>query len=206
MSTSIVHVLAVIGKGAEQVESACEELLGRRKERHPKEYGSDDWSEQDHKDIEKFCAALVRASRELPVLYYAQYLDSWSVGDMQFRLLEWPDGKRRQIGGSNFGVVFYPSRYSNEFLAQIKRWRRRRVYRNQAEDRWYLDHIREAIEDALWLDSSFLVVSISECIDASRQDEEIRESLDKPIDLTQSKSSPTNARNTVSRGTLRADL
>ena len=93
MSTSIVHVLAVIGKGAEQVESACEELLGRRKERHPKEYGSDDWSEQDHKDIEKFCVALVRASRELPVLYCAQYLDSWSVADSQFSLLEWPYGK-----------------------------------------------------------------------------------------------------------------
>jgi hypothetical protein len=206
MSTSLVHVLTVIGKGATQVEAACEELRGRRVERDPQLYGSDDWSERDHRDIDDLCVALLRASRKLPVYYYAQYLDSWSIGRSMYRLLDWPDGMKRLILGSAFSLVFYPSRYSQEFLAQIKRRRRTKLYRNQREDRWYLDQVKEAFESALWLEDNFIVVSIDECIEPSRYDDEIKAALESPIDLTESKSSPANARNTGSRGSLRVDL
>jgi hypothetical protein len=183
MSTSIVHVLTVIGNGAKEVEAACEQLLAKRVERHPTEYGSDDWSERDLKAIEDLCSALIEAARDLPVVYYAQYIDAWSVADSRFRLLEWPDGRRRQIYGSGFGMAFYPSTFCQDILAQIKRFRRRRLYRNQAEDRWFLDQMKEAIEAALWLRAPFLVVSISQCLGPSREDEEIKAALDTPLGL-----------------------
>jgi hypothetical protein len=52
-------------------------MLGRRIQRHVKGYGSDDWSEADHIAIADLCSALINAARDLPVVYYAQYLDSW---------------------------------------------------------------------------------------------------------------------------------
>ncbi len=206
MSTSLVHVLTVIGKGAKQVEAACEELRGRRVERHTQRYGSDDWSERDHRDIDDLCVALLRASRKLPVYYYAQYLDSWSIASSMFSLLEWPDGMKRLIYGSAFNLAFYPSRYSQEFLAQIKRRRRTKLYRTQVEDRWYLDRVKEAFEGTLWLERKFVVASIDEWIEGSRHDDDIKAALESPIDLTESKSSAANTRNTGSRGSLRADL
>jgi hypothetical protein len=185
MSTSFVHVLTVIGNGAKTVEAACEELLGRRVERHTPGYGSDDWSERDHKDIDDLCVALVRASRKLPVYYYAQYLDSWSVFSSMYSQLEWPDGKKRLICGSAFNLVFYTSRYSEEFLAPIKR-RRTKRYRTPVEDRWYLDRVKEAFEATLWLEGNFVVVSFDECIEGSRLDDDIKAALQSPIDLAKS--------------------
>jgi hypothetical protein len=181
MSTSLVHVLTIVGKAAQDVEAACNELLGRRIERSSNSFGTDDWSDRDHKDIVKFCTQLLDAVRDLPVLYYAQYLDAWSVADSRFFLLEWPDGRRRQICGANYGMVFYPSRQRDALLAQIKKKRRTKLYRTQTEDRRYLDHLKDAIEDALWLEAPFLVVSISQCLGPSRQDDEIKAALDLPI-------------------------
>jgi hypothetical protein len=185
MSTSLVHILTIVGNGAGEAEAACEELLGRQVERHPKRYGSDDWSERDHEDIAAFCQTLVRVARELPVVYYAQYLDGWSVANSMFRLLQCPDGKRRWVCGDQFSFVFYPSIFSQYFLSAIKRMRRTKMYRTQAEDRWYLDRVSEATESALWLRAQFLVVSVSECIGGSRLDEDLKAALETPIALGQ---------------------
>jgi len=182
MSTSLVHVLTVIGKGAVQVEAACEELLSRRVARGPG-YGSLDWTDRDHEDLEHLCVALINAARNLPVLYYAQYLDPWTVGNSMFQLMKYSDGRMRRICGSDFDLVFYPSRFSKEFLHEIDRWRQTEDYRKQSEDRWYLDHVGEAIASVLWLDGRFLVLSISETLGASRLDDEVQAALEVPIQL-----------------------
>lgn len=189
MSTNLVHVLTVIGKAARQVHAACEELLGRRVERHPKSYGSEDWSEAHHKAIEEFSLSLINTAPDLPILYYARYLDSWDVADSRFSLLQWPDGRRRQICGDLFGLVFYPSEFCQSLLAQIKTLRRKKLYRKQYIYRWFLDHVREALLSALWLEAPFLVVSISQCLGPSRDDEQIRQSLDLAMPLTQTPNS-----------------
>ncbi|MGO8752406.1 MAG: hypothetical protein ACLQNE_41230 [Thermoguttaceae bacterium] len=182
MSTSLVHLLTIVGTASQEVEAACNEMLGRRIERAPNEFGSDDWSERDHKDLEEFCVHLLDGAHELPVLYYAQYLDAWSVADSRYCcLLEWPDGIRRQVYGSSYGLAFYPSCHCDALLAQIKKMRRTKAFRTQTEDRWYLEHLKAATEAALWLQAPFLVVSISQCLGPSRDDDEIEAALDKPI-------------------------
>ncbi len=188
MSTSLVHAFTVIGKGAGEVEAACEELLGRRVVREPNAYGSEDWSEADHKAIEGLCTSLINAARELPVVYYAQYLDSWSVANSPFSLLKWPDGRRRYICGDSHGLVFYPSEFYRDLLEQIKRFRRRRFYRDQAEDRWFLQQMREALDCGLWLETPSLVVSINEPLGPSEV-EEIEAAVNLsigPLNLTRS--------------------
>jgi hypothetical protein len=195
MSTNLVHVLTVIGKAAGEVEVACEELLGRRVEFDPNCYGSEDWSESDHRAIADFCSSLINAATDLPVIYYARFLDTWTVADSRFWLLEWPDGRRRQVCGESFGFAFYPSEFSQGLLAQIRAFRRRKLYRNQSEDRWFLDQMREALHSALWLEARFLVVEISQCLGASRHDDEIRAALNWSIEQT----SPDCKRGTPSR-------
>jgi len=181
MSTSLVHLLTIIGKAARDVEAACNELLRRRVEHSPKSFGSDDWSDQDHKDIEKFCVHLLGAAHDLPVLYYAQYLDARTVADCRFSLLESPEGRRLQICGAGYGIAFYPSGHCESVLTQIEKKRRTKLYRTWTEDRWYLDHLKDAIEAALWLEAPFLVVSISQCLGPSREDDGIKAALELPI-------------------------
>ena len=84
----------------------------------------------------------------------------------------WPDGRRRHICGDQFGLVFYPSAFCQELLAQIRAFRKRRLYREQSEDRWFIDHIFEALHSALRLEAPFLIVSISQCLGPSRYNDE----------------------------------
>lgn len=181
MSTNVVHVLTIIGKASQEVEAGCRELLDRRVARSPRGYGSDDWSAEDHCDLENLCVRLISAAYELPVLHYSQYIDTWSVADSRYHLIDWPDGQRLQVCSSNYGLAFYPSHYRDSFLSQIKKRRRTKSYREQTEDRWYLDHLSEAIEAPAWLQAPFLVVSISKCLGGSRHDEEIKAALELSI-------------------------
>jgi len=177
MSTNFVHVLTVIGEAASEVESACDDLLGRRVESESNSYSSDDWSDRDHCDLAELCETLVGTSHHLPVLYSARYLDGWSTGGLQYAPLEWPDGRERLILGDRYDLAFYPSRYRDTFLPRLKAMRRRKVYREQSEYRWHADHMKEAIEAALWLDAPFLVLAISQFLEPTRHDEDIKAAL-----------------------------
>lgn len=182
MSTSVVHILTIVGKASLEVEAACDELLNRRIPK-PREYGSDDWSAQDHANLATLGKSLIAAAYELPVIFYSQYIDAWTVADARFSLVRWPDGKRRQIYGSSHGMVFYPSSMVSDFLSQIKSYRSTNLYQKHSEDRCYLDRLAEAIEAPLWLKAPFIVVGISQAIGASRLDDEIRAALEMPIRL-----------------------
>jgi hypothetical protein len=177
MSTNLVHVLTAIGDHSAEIEAGCDTLLAKRVEQDPRSYGTDDWSDQDRQEIDKFCKTLIASARDLPILYYATYLDGWSMAGAQYRLLEWPDGVWRQICGDSYDLAYYPFAFRDDLLSQIKACRRRKFYREQAEDRWYLDQIRNAIGDALWLEAPFLVVSVTEWLGPTRHDEDIRAAL-----------------------------
>jgi hypothetical protein len=181
MSTNFVHVLTIIGEAANEAESAFAEVLAKRIEAQPGCYRTEDWSESDQKDTQHLCERLIAAARNLPVLYYGAYIDGWSVANSMTHRLRWPGGTRREICGFSFSLAFYPSRFCEDILNQINRLRRTKLYRKQAEDRWFVDHIREAIQAALWLDLTFLVVAISEVGGPSRCDEEIKAAVKKPL-------------------------
>lgn len=201
MSTNLVHVLTAIGDHSAWVEAECDSLLAKRVGQDPRSYGTDDWSDQDRREIDEFCKTLIASARDLPILYYAAYIDGWSMAGMQYRLLEWSDGARRQICGDEHDLAYYPFAFRDDLLSQIKAARRRKFYRTQTEDRWYLDHVRDAIDSALWLEAPFLVVSVTEYLGPTRHDEDIRAALKaQPPDQT-----ITRGNGPVYRGSISAE-
>ncbi|QVL31780.1 hypothetical protein KIH39_23545 [Telmatocola sphagniphila] len=183
MSTNIVTVLTIIGKASVQVEEACSEILNRKKKPKKRDLslGSDDWTAEDHKALENLCENLLNIASQLPVVYYSQYLDGWSMCDSRWFFLEWPDGIRRQIYGDDYGLVYYPQSICNSILEQLKKIKRRRNV--VAENRMYNDRLREAIDAASWIKAPFVVVAFSKCLGGSRLDDEIEASQNQEIDL-----------------------
>jgi hypothetical protein len=172
--------LTIIGESAATVENACEELLSRRVEKHPDSHGTDDWSESDHRDTEALCRRLITVARDLPVVYYAQYLDAWE-NETRFSRVGWPDQRYRHVWGSPFSLAFYPSKHGEALMSEIKRRRRTKLWRTESEVRWYLEHLHEAIRSAMWLKERFVVVAVNELLGASRYDEEIKAALHLPL-------------------------
>lgn len=181
MSTNLLHILTAIGDGAAEIQAVCDDLLGKRVQQEPGCRSTEDWSDRDREATDRFCEALIGSARELPILYYASYVDGWNTADQRFHLLEWPDGAMRQIYGDDYGVAYYPGTFREALLAQIKTARRRKYYRDQPEDRWYLEHINDAIESASWLQAPILVVAISQFLGPSRYNEEIEAALKSRI-------------------------
>ncbi len=183
MSTTHVHVWSVIGDAASDIESACDELLGRRVGREPGSFGGEDWSARDHRDLAALCEALIGMAQHFPILYSARYLDGWSTGALRGLGWDWPDSRPRLICGDGYDLAYYPSRDRESFLAQIKSVRRTKLYREHPEERWYVDHLNEAIKAPLWLDLPFLVVVIGQILGPTRHDEEIQAALRMRIEL-----------------------
>jgi len=177
MSTNLIHVLTAIGESAAEIQAACDDLLGRRVEREPGCRCSEDWPPGDREAADRLCQTLIAAALDLPIVYHAAYVDGWNTADQRFHLLDWPDGATRHIYGDDHGLAYYPGAFRESLLAQIKTARRRKFYRDQREDRWYLDHIHDAIDSASWLRAPFLVVSISRFLGPSRYDEDIEAAL-----------------------------
>jgi hypothetical protein len=190
MSTNLIHVFTIIGSAASELEAVCDQLVSKRKTADPACFASDDWSRKDQKKFSLLCQKLIRSSRRLPVMYYAQYLDAWSVANSRFSLLKWDDGKRRQISAPDFGMVFYPTEFCKSIVAQVRGRQRTKLYRTQSEDRWYLDHMVEAAKANSWLKAERLVVSISEYIgEGSRDDDTIKAALNAPLKVNVEKAS-----------------
>lgn len=180
MGTHLVHILTIIGKASVEAEIICDDLLGRRVSRSSGSYGTDDWSDEDHGKLATFCEFLISKAEKLPVLYYAKYLDPWS-SCAEAMSINQPDGKRRVIFGKDYDMAFYPYCFRHNLMDHIKTRSTDDAIRTQPERRWYLNHLNEATETALWLDAPFLVVTVSQVLGPSRHDEEIEESLELPL-------------------------
>jgi hypothetical protein len=181
MSTSIVHVLTIIGQASIEVNADCQALLSKRVSRSPDSYGSEDWSAADHQEIDGLCKRLINSAYRLPVAYYAQYVDAWSVADSRWRLVLWPGHQKFHLCGASYNLVFYPSEHRDYYFKHIDAFRKSKAYQQQAEDRWYTDLLKEAMLAAEWLEAPFLVVSCSQAIDGSRTDDQIKAALELPL-------------------------
>ena len=158
MSTSLVHLLTIIGTASQEVEAACNEMLGRRIEHSPDEFGSDDWSERDHKDLEEFCVGLLDAAHELPP--YSITPSTLMPGRSLTRgtVFYWNGQMERGVKSTDQTTAwpFTPRAIAMFFLAAIKKMRRTKAFRTHTEDRWYLEHLKDAIEAALSAKGSLL--------------------------------------------------
>lgn len=176
MSTSLVHVLKLIGPRAREGAAECERLRALRRPTVPRGLSSEDWSSAAHGGIDAFAEGLLRLRGELPVVYQAQYLDTWSVAGSSLSSVTGRAYAGR-LCSDTWNVWFHALPDRGWLARRVARGRKLAGYRTASESRWLLDHVDEAARYAAVFSRPALVVALIQTIGGSRGDDEYRRCL-----------------------------
>jgi hypothetical protein len=176
MSTSKVFVLKIIGPEASAAAAECSRLAALRRPRDPHGLGSDDWSSEDQHAIDAFCENLLKGRDDLPIVYYAEYLDAWSVAGSS---LQWvtPRGHTGRLWSDTWNVWYHALPDRGALARRVSKVVRCKAYRSDAESRWLLNQVDEAARYAAQFNRPALVVALIRTIGPSRGDDEYRRCL-----------------------------
>ena len=105
-------------------------------------------------DVDFFCAAIRERGRELPIVYFAEWIDRWSMGDT----LPGPDA----VEGINFQVCCFTSTEALD--------RAMKCGSQYPEQQWFAARLREAATAVDGAGYPTAIVAIREVLDVSTDD------------------------------------
>jgi hypothetical protein len=178
MSTSIIHVLKLIGPSAIEIADKLDRLQRRRKVISTAGFKDFDWGPASQQAIEQLCERLIKTRYELPIAYYAQYVDSWSVAGSQMMWLRSERRRYRDRIWTNDWSLWYHRLPDQGWLKRrVSSVRRKSGHRSNDEMRWHVERVAEAAEYAEPFNRPALVLSMANSIGGSRHDDEYRRCL-----------------------------
>jgi hypothetical protein len=145
MATQRLTVATLAGRAADAVVARFEEWRANR----------------DGPAVDQFCLALRERALALPVVYFAEWVDRWLMGD----LVPGPD----QVDGQRFQVATMSPERARAWADQCGS--------QFAEQQWFASRLREAAAGWGTVTDRYAVVVIREVIGASSSDDEVRASL-----------------------------
>ncbi len=151
-----------------------QEWASARQSDDPSEWSSEQWPSDVRNRADAFADRLRSHALSLPVLYFAEWADPWSMGDLFTRLLSAPDGPHPSIIHANrFDVYGYglPDR------GRLAQHLARAGPQQFVESEWFVWHLQEAIRACQeQVDPAALVV-LREVVGGLVTDEELGDSL-----------------------------
>jgi|GEM_PF-7073371 len=167
MSTSRVQVFGVIGQTAIDLQNRLETLLIEN------QLGEEEAYAPNAQLVDDLADRLASICYQLPIVYFSEYVDDWSVADSQFHLLSEVGSGDRICRGQCCSMVYFPRADSESLLGEIRSLKTESFYKNQCCDRWFLQHTEEAIGRCFSYEHH-LIVAVSRFLEPSRYDDLIR--------------------------------
>jgi hypothetical protein len=140
----------------------------------PSLWSSEQWPDQVRLEVDDFAEQLRAHGLTLPVVYFTEWSDLWSMGDLFQRWLMPPGGPPpTRVHGNQFEVFAYGlpdgGRLADYLAAkEPQQW---------AESNWYIGRLREAVEAWQDLVQRAALVVLRYVVDASTADEQVEASL-----------------------------
>jgi hypothetical protein len=117
----------------------------------------------DPEALDQLCLSIREHSQSLPIVYYAEWVDRWLMGD------EIPGPGA--LEGRRFALAVMTPEQAIDWAERCRK--------QFPESEWFVYRIREAAEAWSLVVKQSVIVSIREVIDVSTSDDEIRASLNQ---------------------------
>ena len=175
MATQRVTVAKLGGRAADVILLRLKEWASARQTSDPTEWSSEQWPSIVRRRADALADRLRTHALSLPVVYFSEWADLWSMGDLFLRVLTPPDAPCPLIIHADrldvYGYGLPDGGRLNQHLA-------RTGPQQFAESDWLLWQSREAIRagQGLVVDRAALVVA-SEVVGGLVTDEELSDSL-----------------------------
>jgi hypothetical protein len=118
----------------------------------PSEWSSDQWPVAVRREMDAFACALRSNGHQPPVIFFGEYVDCWSMGDLFDRWLS-PQGGNQpfKLFADRFQLWCYPLPDGGSLAKQLQHSTRlKRIrQRNPQEERWFTMNLLE--QHSLWM-------------------------------------------------------
>jgi hypothetical protein len=183
--TQWIGIAAVVGLAARQI---VVKFSGWNSQRvadvdDPSLFEPSQWPVACRREMAVFAGALRENATAPPIVFYREYVDSWSFSQDLFGSFCCEDGREMiEVLYESSELACYPLPDAGALVRGLKAAKRRKFYREDMERRWFIDGLLDACEACDWLASDGAIV-ISRCVvDGSRLDEEIRAAAERVPD------------------------
>jgi hypothetical protein len=174
MATQRLIVIKVAGIATDSVMSCVSRWSAARTTSSQSEWGPEQWPDSVRQEIDRFVETLRTHAAILPILYYTEWVDMWSMGDVfGHRLNTSRDCRPTQLYGIRYEV------YCHE-LAQLRRLNSSSSLIDahaSDETRWYFARLKEAADAWAPLVDRAVVLVIRQSLGGLVEDHEIEASL-----------------------------
>ncbi len=175
MATQRITIAKVGGLAADVARLLLQEWSAARRSTDPDEWGGEQWPPEVRRQADSFAEGLRTHALALPVVYFIEWADLWSMGDLFHRWLT-PPGQPRPptIHADRFEIFGYAWPDDGRLAEHLstagpQQWE---------ESDWFVSRLSEAIE--AWehvVDRATLIV-LREVVGGLTMDEEVLASLD----------------------------
>jgi hypothetical protein len=174
MASQLITVATIGGVAAARCNNLVEAWSNARQTDSPNAWSADQWPESIRQEADRFADQLRAHATQPPVIYFAEWADLWSMGDLFHRWLSLRDGPLPLTVHANRHQIFAYRLPDGGRLVQHFEAAGPQQFR---ETNWFLDRVIEAIEtwDNGTEDRAIIVLRHS--IQGSVLDDEIKASL-----------------------------
>jgi hypothetical protein len=175
--TQWIGIAVVIGAAAGQIVASFRRWDSQRvaDADDPTLVEPSQWPGVCRREMALFVGALRDNAAEPPIVFYREYVDSWSSFDVVLDNFRGKDCRESiEVCFESSQLVCYPLPDSGALAGSLKAAKRRRSYRDlDKERRWFADSLLDACEACGWLAGEAAIIVTRRVVAPTVLDEEI---------------------------------
>ena len=176
MATQRITVATIAGRAGEVVVGRFRDWSAARDRRDPSLWAPEQWPEPSRRAAEAFAVRVREHGYALPVVYFSEYLDAWSMGDVFERWLA-PSGGNEllRIHADRFELFCYPLPDDEALARSLQEALRPHSLHERAasEYLWFLGRLLEAEEACVTVEGTAALVVLRAVLGRTRLEEEV---------------------------------
>jgi hypothetical protein len=174
LASQRITVAKLAGESADLALQRLGKWSAARQSDDPNLWSPEQWPDDVRKEADDFAECLRAHGLTLPVIYFAEWADMWSIGDLFTRWLTPPDGSRLLgVHATRFELFAYGLPDGGRLAKYLANAGPQQF----TETDWFIGRLREAIEAWQKLVERAALVVLRYVVDGSISDEEVTASL-----------------------------
>jgi hypothetical protein len=173
LATQRITIAKIGGEAADVVWLRLRAWFDARGSDSVTEWSSDQWPPEVRTQVDAFAERMRANSLSLPMLYFVEWLDQWSMGDLFDRWLLPSEGPPLQIHADRFEVYGYALPDGGRLAGLLKRAGPQQI----DEYDYFVTRLREAVGAWQALTERATIIVLREPVGGLVTDEELQASL-----------------------------
>lgn len=182
MATQRIAIAEIVGAAAGSALDSFRWWLAARlaDECEPDCMSPDQWPRSIRRNMQKFAAGVRAHSDKPPIVFFAECIDMWSMGDVYAAAFPEDGAKLLHVMADDVELLCYALPDGGKLQTHLTRRLRRRSIRERSpqETRWYLLNLMEACVAWEGLVGNSALVILRQTLGGLVEDYELRASLD----------------------------